>query len=169
MQKLLLIPLDDTVIFPTMDINLPVDATGEERVLLVPRREGEYAKVGTIANVTGSIRLPGGARGASLESIARGVISGSAQSDGRLDAGTASEGSRGLPADSADAPTGLVPGDAAPRSDGGNASTSTFRPTDRAVAGLTVSAMTCCIRSTSVQSFSLPNVSNRKIALPSGD
>jgi ATP-dependent Lon protease len=86
MQQLLLIPLDDTVIFPTMDINLPVDATGEERVLLVPRKDGEYAKVGTIANVTGSIRLPGGARGASLESIARGEIVGAAQSDaqGRL-------------------------------------------------------------------------------------
>src|ERR687894_367824 len=83
MQKLLLIPLDDTVIFPTMDLNLPVDATGEERVLLVPRKDGEYAKVGTIANVTGSIRLPGGARGASLESLARGVISGSAQSAGQ--------------------------------------------------------------------------------------
>ncbi|MFP5361436.1 MAG: endopeptidase La [Thermoleophilia bacterium] len=86
MQKLLLIPLDDTVIFPTMDINLPVDATGEDRVLLVPRKDGEYAKVGTIANVAGGIRLPGGARGASLESISRGVIAGSAESDaqGRL-------------------------------------------------------------------------------------
>jgi len=86
MHKLLLIPLDDTVIFPTMDINLPVDATGEERVLLVPRKDGEYAKVGTIANVTGSIRLPGGARGAALESIARGEIVGAAESDaqGRL-------------------------------------------------------------------------------------
>jgi ATP-dependent Lon protease len=86
MPKLLLIPLDDTVVFPTMDINLPVDATGEDRVLLVPRRNGEYAKVGTIANVTGTIRLPGGARGASLESVARGAIAGSAESDaqGRL-------------------------------------------------------------------------------------
>jgi len=83
MQRLLLIPLDDTVIFPTMDINLPVDATGEDRVLLVPRSDGEYAKVGTIANVAGSIRLPGGARGASLESIARGVIAGAAQADGQ--------------------------------------------------------------------------------------
>ncbi|HWC25634.1 MAG TPA: endopeptidase La [Solirubrobacteraceae bacterium] len=86
MPKLLLIPLDDTVIFPTMDINLPVDATGEDRVLLVPRRDAEYAKVGTIANVSGTIRLPGGGRGASLESVARGVIAGAAQSDaqGRL-------------------------------------------------------------------------------------
>ncbi|MGH2942212.1 MAG: endopeptidase La, partial [Solirubrobacteraceae bacterium] len=86
MPKLLLIPLDDTVVFPTMDINLPVDTTGEDRVLLVPRRAGEYAKVGTIANVTGTIRLPGGARGASLESVARGVIASAAESDaqGRL-------------------------------------------------------------------------------------
>jgi ATP-dependent Lon protease len=86
MAKLLLIPLDDTVIFPTMDINLPVDASGEERVLLVPRHNGEYAKVGTIANVTDTIRLPGGGRGVSLESVARGVIVGSAQTDaqGRL-------------------------------------------------------------------------------------
>src|SRR5918998_2962796 len=86
MAKLLLIPLDDTVIFPTMDINLPVDASGEERVLLVPRHNGAYAKVGTIANVTDTIRLPGGGRGVSLESVARGVIVGSAETDaqGRL-------------------------------------------------------------------------------------
>ncbi len=86
MAKLLLIPLDDTVIFPTMDINLPVDASGEDRVLLVPRHDGQYAKVGTIATVADTIRLPGGARGVSLESEARGVISGAAEADadGRL-------------------------------------------------------------------------------------
>jgi ATP-dependent Lon protease len=86
MAKLLLIPLDDTVIFPTMDINLPVDASGEDRVLLVPRHDGQYAKVGTIAKVADTIRLPGGGRGVSLESEARGVIAGAAEadSDGRL-------------------------------------------------------------------------------------
>jgi ATP-dependent Lon protease len=86
MPKLLLIPLDDIVVFPTMDINLPVDASGEDRVLLVPRHEGQYAKVGTIAKVTDTIRLPGGARGVSLESEARGVIVGAADADsqGRL-------------------------------------------------------------------------------------
>ncbi|MEA2150256.1 MAG: ATP-dependent Lon protease, partial [Solirubrobacteraceae bacterium] len=81
MSKLLLIPLDDTVVFPTMDINLPVDATGEDRVLLVPRHEGEYAKVGTIAKVTDTIRLPGGGRGVALASLMRGVITGAAESD----------------------------------------------------------------------------------------
>ncbi len=79
MPKLLLVPLDDTVIFPTMDLNLPLDVSGEDRVLLVPRHNGEYAKVGTIARVGESIRLPGGARGASLESLHRGAIVGSAE------------------------------------------------------------------------------------------
>ncbi|HEX4734762.1 MAG TPA: endopeptidase La [Thermoleophilaceae bacterium] len=73
MSTLLLIPLDDTVVFPTMDVTLPVDTHGEERVLLVPRHEGEFAKVGTIARVAQTVRLPGGIRGAVLEGEARGV------------------------------------------------------------------------------------------------
>jgi ATP-dependent Lon protease len=83
--SLLLIPLDDTVVFPTMDVTLPVDAGGEERVLLVPRHEGEYASVGTIAVVAQNVRLPGGGRGAMLEGISRG-IAGAAHTDhaGRL-------------------------------------------------------------------------------------
>jgi len=80
MASLLLIPLDDTVIFPTMDVTLPVDVGDEERVLLVPRHDGEYASVGTIAAVRDTVRLPGGARGAVLEGIARGVI-GAAHND----------------------------------------------------------------------------------------
>src|SRR5215216_6196992 len=73
MSTLLLIPLDDTVVFPTMDVTLPVDTHDEERVLLVPRHEGEFAKVGTIARVAQTVRLPGGIRGAVLEGEARGV------------------------------------------------------------------------------------------------
>ena len=90
MPKLLLVPLDDTVVFPTMDLNLPVDLSGEEHVLLVPRRAhtrspqgdswvGEYAKVGTIGRVTDTIRLPGGGKGVSLESLHRGAIVGAAE------------------------------------------------------------------------------------------
>jgi ATP-dependent Lon protease len=84
-STLLLIPLDDTVVFPTMDLTLPVDTGDEERVLLVPRHDGEYAKVGTIARVTQTVRLPGGARGATLAGEARGVA-GAAHTDpaGRL-------------------------------------------------------------------------------------
>ncbi|HEX7297913.1 MAG TPA: endopeptidase La [Solirubrobacteraceae bacterium] len=79
---LLLIPLDDTVVFPTMDVTLPVDVGDEERVLLVPRHDGEYASVGTIARVAERVRLPGGARGAVLEGVARGTA-GAAHTDAR--------------------------------------------------------------------------------------
>ena len=84
-STLLLIPLDDTVVFPTMDVTLPVDPGDEDRVLLVPRHEGEYARVGTIARVANRVRLPGGARGAHFEGVARG-IAGAAHTDpsGRL-------------------------------------------------------------------------------------
>src|SRR4051812_23225711 len=79
-QNLLLIPLDDTVVFPTMDVTLPVDTGDDDHVLLVPRHEGEYASVGTIARVAERVRLPGGGRGATLEGVARGVA-GAAQND----------------------------------------------------------------------------------------
>ena len=69
MPSLLLIPLDDTVVFPTMDVTLPVDTGDEQRVLLVPRHDGEYAAVGTIAEVSDRVRLPGGGRG--LATLAR--------------------------------------------------------------------------------------------------
>ena len=49
---------------------------------------------------------------------------------------------------------------------GGNASTSTFRPTDKAVVGSTAAAITSCMRNVSVHRDSSPNVSNRKICLP---
>src|SRR6476620_11593550 len=85
MTSLLLVPLDDTVVFPTMDVTLPVRVGDEERVLLVPRHEGEFAKVGTIAEVTDHIRLPGGGRAVALSGVARGVA-GAAHTDsaGRL-------------------------------------------------------------------------------------
>ena len=46
MSSLLLVPLDDLVVFPNMNVTIAVDVGDEERVLLVPRHEGEYAKVG---------------------------------------------------------------------------------------------------------------------------
>src|SRR3954464_16026288 len=85
MATLLLIPLEDTVIFPTMDVTLPVDVGDEERVLLIPRHEGSFASVGTIARVAERVRLPGGARGASQEGLARGIAgAASTDSSGRL-------------------------------------------------------------------------------------
>ena len=73
MTTLPLIPLDDVVVFPTMDVTLPVDPGDADRVLLVPRVDGEFASVGTVANVKRKVRLPGGGTGAMFEGIARGV------------------------------------------------------------------------------------------------
>ena len=44
MENYLLIPLEDAVVFPNMTITLPVDVGDEQRVLLVPAHEGEYAR-----------------------------------------------------------------------------------------------------------------------------
>jgi ATP-dependent Lon protease len=84
-SKLLLVPLDDLVVFPAMDVTLTVETGGEDRVLLVPRHDSEYAKVGTVAEVGDRIRLPGGGRAVSLTGLHRGVI-GAAETDsaGRL-------------------------------------------------------------------------------------
>jgi ATP-dependent Lon protease len=72
--KYLLIPLDDTVVFPNMTVTLPLDAADEERVLLVPRHEGEYAKVGTVAEVVERGRLPGGASVVTLNGLHRALL-----------------------------------------------------------------------------------------------
>jgi ATP-dependent Lon protease len=71
--RLLLVPLDDIVVFPNMNVTLTVDVGDEDRVLLVPKHEGEYAKVGTVAEVTDRIRLPGGGRAVALSGLHRGI------------------------------------------------------------------------------------------------
>jgi ATP-dependent Lon protease len=84
-SRLLLVPLDDVVAFPGMSLTLAIDVGEEERVLLVPRHENEFANVGTVAEVADRVRLPGGARAVALQGLHRGVA-GAAQTlpDGRL-------------------------------------------------------------------------------------
>jgi len=85
LSTMLLVPLEDIVVFPNMNVTLTVDVGSEERVLLVPRHENDYAGVGTIAEVTDRVRLPGGGRAVALSGLHRGVA-GAAQTDsgGRL-------------------------------------------------------------------------------------
>jgi ATP-dependent Lon protease len=86
MQRLPLIPLEDTVVFPNMSITLTEEVGDHERALLVPRHEGEFARVGTVADVVERVRLPGGAAAVSLFGVHRG-LAGAAQTgpDGRLE------------------------------------------------------------------------------------
>jgi len=72
--RLRLIPLDDTVVFPNMGITLTIDVGDDERVVLVPRHEGEFLEVGTIAEVSEQIRLPGGGRAVAISGEHRALI-----------------------------------------------------------------------------------------------
>ncbi len=85
MTRLVLVPLDDVVVFPNMNVTLAVEVGDAERVLLVPKHDGEYASVGTVADVTDRVRLPGGAEAVALQGLHRGV-GGAATTDasGRL-------------------------------------------------------------------------------------
>src|SRR5947208_5097231 len=84
-DRLLLVPLDDAVVFPGMSLTLAVDVGEEERVLLVPRHGQEFASVGTVAEIAERVRLPGGARAVALQGLHRGTA-GAAHTlpDGRL-------------------------------------------------------------------------------------
>jgi ATP-dependent Lon protease len=69
-----LIPLDDTVVFPSMGITLTVDVGEDKRVVLVPRHENEFLEVGTIAEVSERIRLPGGGHAVAISGEHRALI-----------------------------------------------------------------------------------------------
>src|SRR2546422_9505438 len=80
METLLLVPLDDTIVFPGMTATLALDTGEETRVLLVPRANREFATVGTVAEVIEQMRIPGGGNAVVLQGLHRG-IPGTAQTD----------------------------------------------------------------------------------------
>jgi ATP-dependent Lon protease len=82
-----LVPLDDAVVFPGMDVTLPLALGEEPQVLLVPRHGNHYAKVGVIAKVVERVRMPGRTQAVALSALHRAVV-GAAQpgSDGELHA-----------------------------------------------------------------------------------
>ncbi len=85
MANLLLVPLEDTVVLPNMNITLAADVGDEERVLLVPKHESAYAKVGTVAEVAERVRLPGGAQAIALIGLHRGIVGAAiTDTEGRL-------------------------------------------------------------------------------------
>ena len=74
------LPLDDAAILPGMSVTLPIttqeeaaaaDAADGGRVVLVPRIEGAFARIGVVAQIEGEINLPGGVRGVALQGLHR--------------------------------------------------------------------------------------------------
>jgi ATP-dependent Lon protease len=80
METLLLIPLDDAIVFPGMTATLALEVGDEERVLVVPRKNGEFASVGTVAQVVEQMPIPGGGTAVVLQGLHRG-IPGAARTD----------------------------------------------------------------------------------------
>src|SRR5438034_24864 len=68
-----------------MTVTLPVDVGDEDRILLVPRHENDYASVGTVAEVIERVRMPGGGQAIVVNGLHRGIL-GAAAGDpfGRL-------------------------------------------------------------------------------------
>ena len=85
MNRLRIIPLDGTVVFPGMPVTLPVDVGSDTRVLLVPRRDDTYSKVGIVAEVSERMRLGGRGVAVLLTGLHRATLgSASADQDGVL-------------------------------------------------------------------------------------
>ena len=74
-----LIALDEAIVFPTVTATLPIDVGEDERVFLIPRREGEYGRVGVVAEVIETGLSRRGNPVATVVGLHRGLISGSAQ------------------------------------------------------------------------------------------
>jgi ATP-dependent Lon protease len=84
-MRLLLVPLDDTIIFPAMTATIAADVGDEKRVLLLPRRDGDFASVGTVAEVLEIARVPGAGAVATVGGLHRGVPGAAVpDADGRL-------------------------------------------------------------------------------------
>ena len=71
-MQLLLVPLDDSILFPGMTATIAANVGDAEKVFLLPRPEGEYGRVGTIAEVVETGRLPGGINAVTLTGLERG-------------------------------------------------------------------------------------------------
>src|SRR6195952_5670027 len=68
-----LVPLDDAIVFPTVTATLPIDVGEDERVFLIPRRDGEFGRVGVIAEVVEHGRSRRGVPVAAVVGLHRGI------------------------------------------------------------------------------------------------
>jgi ATP-dependent Lon protease len=77
-----LVPLDDAIVFPTVTATLPIDVGEDERVFLIPRHDGEYGRVGVVAEVVEHGRSRRGAAVATVVGLHRGIAGAAQAGDG---------------------------------------------------------------------------------------
>src|SRR5438876_11330045 len=81
MNRLRIIPLDETVVFPGMPVTVSVDVGSDDRVLLVPRQHNTYAHVGVVAEASEGVRLAGRGLAVSLTALHRAIPGGAGADD----------------------------------------------------------------------------------------
>ncbi len=79
-MALLLVPLDDAIVFPTVTANLQIDVGDDDHVFLLPRRDGEFERVGIVAEVIERGLSPRGDAVATVVGVRR-ALAGVASSD----------------------------------------------------------------------------------------
>ena len=95
----LLIPLDEAIVFPGVSATLPIDVGDEERVFLLPRSEGEFGRVGVVAEVIERGRSRGGLQVATVLGLHRGLAGAAQAGDGEALRVDVQEAHDGHPAD----------------------------------------------------------------------
>ncbi len=80
-MQLLLVPLDDSILFPGMTATVAADVGDAERVFVLPRPDGEYGRIGTVAEVVETGRLPGGVNAVTLTGLHRGLAGAAGSGD----------------------------------------------------------------------------------------
>ncbi len=77
----LLIPLDEAIVFPTVTATLPIDVGNEDRVFLIPRRNGEFGRIGIVAEVVERGHSRSGRPVATVVGLHRGLAGAAQASD----------------------------------------------------------------------------------------
>ena len=77
-----LIPLDDAIVFPAITATLSIDVGEEDRVFLLPQREGQFGRVGVVAEVIERAELPNGMPVATVVGLHRGLAGTAQPGDG---------------------------------------------------------------------------------------
>ena len=81
-MTILLIPLDEAIVFPSVTATLPIDTGNEDRVFLLPRQDGNFGRIGVVAEVIERGQLPNGAWAATVVGLHRGLAGAAEPTDG---------------------------------------------------------------------------------------
>ncbi|MGB0121006.1 MAG: endopeptidase La [Solirubrobacterales bacterium] len=72
-MSLLLVPLDESIVFPSVSANLAIDVGEDDQVFLLSRRDGEFERVGVVAEVIERGLSPRGEPVATVVGLHRGL------------------------------------------------------------------------------------------------